>query len=277
MLISKENNIFYLPFLGHKYQFFSFNYRIFLFVFVIQIFLFLTSRILIQVISFLKSKKDNKEKNNYSFIYYSYLVVGKFILNFIKEASLSGKKSVFCFFCSFFSLLIFYNCASLIPHMEEITKDLNAAIAFALFGFFMVQYLSISIIKEKYIFHWISIVLQVDKKEKKLVYYIKLPLFWLLNMLVTLIKLPFLLLEKASFLFALSFRLFGNLFGGSIVVGLLERLQHVSLIYYLATSIFGIQFVVSFYFGLFEGVLQAFVFTLILMNNFASTISSESH
>lgn len=57
------------------------------------------------------------------------------------------------------------------------------------------------------------------------------------------------------------------MFGGSIVSGLVSKMQVAGIIYQLPMTIFGVQILVLLYFSFFEGLIQAFIFTLILLNN----------
>lgn len=70
--------------------------------------------------------------------------------------------------------------------------------------------------------------------------------------------LPVNIISELSVPIALAFRLFGNILAGLIIVG---------LIYYLLPLVltFGLPAFLHFYFDLFAGVLQAFIFTVLSM------------
>jgi F-type H+-transporting ATPase subunit a len=62
-----------------------------------------------------------------------------------------------------------------------------------------------------------------------------------------------------------SFRLFGNIFGGAVIIVIISFLIH-SLVLPIG---------LSFFFGLFAGTIQAFVFTMLWLSYLASSLSEE--
>lgn len=273
MLAKYQEGICYLPFLGIKSPFFSFSYSCFYDVLYIHIIMII---FLWMLFYFLKKHSIKKEKlNKYNFVYASYIYFANILFYFIKDAIHFCDKQLFSFVGSFFSVLLFYNCASIFPHVEETTKDLNVCLAFALYGFLYVQYIAISHLKKNYIYHWVKVVMNPGSSDGSFYYYIFLLASILVNSVATVVLFPFALLEQFSMLFSLTFRLFGNIFGGSIVCELLYKLQHAGLIYHLATTVFGLQLLVLLYFSFFEGIIQAFIFTLILVNNIGSYIEKN--
>lgn len=217
--------------------------------------------------------KKIKKKND--IIRSSYLYVAQALFDFVEDAIRVCDKEIFSFCGSFFSVLLLYNCASIFPHVEETTKDLNVCLAFALYGFFYVQYIAIKRIGSEYLNHWVKIILVPINTENKIIYYATAFCSILINSIATIVLLPFNLLEQFSLIFSLTFRLFGNIFGGSIVFGLLHKVASAGLIYHLAVTFFGVQLLVLLYFSLFEGIVQSFIFTLILLNNIGIFISKN--
>ena len=152
---------------------------------------------------------------------------------------------------------------------------MNVCLAFALYGIIYIQYIAIKETGLGYLNHWITILLKPTNSNNTFIYYGSVLISIIINTIFTILLLPFKILERLSLLFSLTFRLFGNIFGGSIVVKLLHKVQSAALLYYIGTTLFGIQLLVLFYFGLFEGIIQAFVFTLVLLNNIGTLMNKE--
>lgn len=273
MLSKCKENICYINFFQSNNSFFYFNYSIFFHVLFLHLLLYILFLILYYLME--KYKKKHYLDENGNFLYFSYIDIGKKFIDFVIDTIHACNKRIFSFLGSFFILLLSYNCASLIPHLEETTKDLNVALAFALYGFFYIQYIAIKETGALYLHHWIVVLAKPFSTSNKILYSASLLLSILINTFATIIMLPFTILEKLSLLFSLTFRLFGNMFGGSIVVNLLHKVQNAALLYYLGSTFFGVQLLVLFYFGLFEGVIQAFVFSLVLLNNIGTLINKE--
>jgi F-type H+-transporting ATPase subunit a len=273
MLIESKENICHISFFKSNNPFFYFDYTIFYHVICLHIIVYLLFFVGYYCMKKYKKKHNASEQGNN--IYFSYMYIGEMLADFIIDAIHLCNKRIFSFIGSFFILLLGYNCASLIPHLEDTTKDLNVCLAFACYGFLYIQYIAICQTGVGYLKHWGVIILQPKQSNNSTLYYGSLLLAIVVNSAATILLFPFTILEKLSLLFSLTFRLFGNIFGGSIVVQLLHKVQSVALMYYFATTLFGIQLLVLFYFGLFEGVIQAFVFTLVLLNNIGTLINKD--
>ena len=129
--------------------------------------------------------------------------------------------------CTLFMFLALSNSLGVIPFLEEPTKDLNVPLSFGLMGFVIAHYCGI--------------------KRKGLKTYIKgymEPFF---------IMLPLNIIGELAKVISISFRLFGNIMGGSIIILVVSY-----LIYSLVLPPF-----LFFFFGLFVGTIQAFVFTML--------------
>ncbi len=131
--------------------------------------------------------------------------------------------------CALFMFLVVCNWIGIIPHLEEPTKDLNTPLSLGLMGFFIAHYVGI---KTKGFKAYISEYFQ--------------PFF---------IMMPLNLIGELSKIVSISFRLFGNIMGGSIII---------LVVSYLTYSIVLPPFLFAF-FGLFVGAIQAFVFTMLTL------------
>ncbi len=129
--------------------------------------------------------------------------------------------------CALFMFLLFSNWAGLLPFMEEPTKDLNTPLSMGLMGFFIAHYAGI--------------------RAKGFKGYIKEyfePIFFMM---------PLNLIGELAKVVSISFRLFGNIMGGSIIILVVSHLTY---------SILLPPFLNAF-FTIFVGAIQAFVFTML--------------
>jgi F-type H+-transporting ATPase subunit a len=145
-----------------------------------------------------------------------------------------------CVFAS--SLFIFIalcNTAPLIPWLEEPTRDLNTTLALGIISFIYVQAVSI--------------------QSRGFIAYLKdffKPFF---------VMFPLNLVGKLSSIISISFRLFGNIFGGAIITKLYFTTISGSIILETLGLISGTNFLIIAFFTIFEGLLQAFVFAMLTL------------
>ena len=129
--------------------------------------------------------------------------------------------------CALFMFLLLSNWLGIIPYLEEPTKDLNTTFGLGIMGFFIAHYAGI--------------------KSKGFKAYIKeyfQPIFFMM---------PLNVIGELAKIVSISFRLFGNIMGGSIIILVISHLIY-SLV--LPPLLYG-------FFGLFVGTIQAFVFTML--------------
>lgn len=131
--------------------------------------------------------------------------------------------------CALFMFLLLSNWIGIIPHLHEPTKDLNTPLSLGLMGFFISHYVGI--------------------KTKGIKDYAKTyfdPFFFMM---------PLNVIGELAKVVSISFRLFGNIMGGSIII---------LVVSYLVYSVLIPPFLNAF-FGLFVGAIQAFVFTMLTL------------
>ncbi|AOY57358.1 MULTISPECIES: F0F1 ATP synthase subunit A [Desulfococcus] len=129
--------------------------------------------------------------------------------------------------CALFMFLVLSNWFGIIPNLEEPTKDLNTPLSLGLMGFVIAHYAGI--------------------KAKGFKEYVKeyfQPIFFMM---------PLNVIGELAKVVSISFRLFGNIMGGSIII---------LVVSYLTYSIIFPPLLNAF-FGLFVGTIQAFVFTML--------------
>ena len=129
--------------------------------------------------------------------------------------------------CALFLFLLVSNWLGIVPHLDEPTKDLNTPLSLGVMGFVIAHAAGI---RKKGFRSYASEYFQ--------------PIFFMapLNIIGELAKIV-----------SISFRLFGNIMGGSIII---------LVVSYLTWSIILPPFLYAF-FGLFVGTIQAFVFTML--------------
>ena len=131
--------------------------------------------------------------------------------------------------CSLFLFIVFSNWLGIFPHMEEPTKDLNTPLSLGIMGFVIAHYAGI--------------------KSKGFKAYAKEyfePIFFMM---------PLNVIGELAKIISISFRLFGNIMGGAIII---------LVVSHLTWSIVTPPFLFAF-FGLFVGAIQAFVFTMLTL------------
>ena len=149
-----------------------------------------------------------------------------------------------------FIYIVLCNTIALIPWLDEPTKDLNTTFALGCIAFFYKEFYTIKVhgfgtyIKE--FFH---------------------PFF---------IMFPLNVVGHFSKIISISFRLFGNIFGGSVIVHIYQSAIAGSIIWELLGIVSGLNLIMTLFFILFEGIIQAFVFTMLSLTYLAIAIQPES-
>ncbi|MBW1714079.1 MAG: F0F1 ATP synthase subunit A [Deltaproteobacteria bacterium] len=156
------------------------------------------------------------------------LMVGGF-MNLANDALEEKGRTFFPLILTLFLFLILSNWLGIIPFLSEPSKDLNTPLGLGVMGFFIAHY--------------------VGLRTKGLKNYLKgycEPIFFMapLNIIGELAKVV-----------SISFRLYGNIMGGAIIIVVVS-----DLVYHLILPPFLYGF-----FGLFVGSIQAFVFTMLTL------------
>lgn len=138
-------------------------------------------------------------------------------------------KTYFPLVCGLFMFLLLSNWIGVIPKLSEPTKDLNTPLGFGIMGFFLAHYAGI---KKKGIKKYLSEYFQ--------------PIFFMA---------PLNVIGEFAKVISISFRLYGNILGGSIIILIVSH-----LVYGLVLPPFLMTF-----FGFFIGTIQAFVFTMLTL------------
>ena len=87
--------------------------------------------------------------------------------------------------------------------------------------------------------------------------------------------LPLNIVGKIATVVSLSFRLFGNIFGGFIIATIYLKLIEGSILAETIGMFSGVALVITLFFGLFEGFLQAFVFSMLTLTYLSIALQGE--
>lgn len=131
--------------------------------------------------------------------------------------------------CTLFMFLLLCNWIGIIPHLSEPTKDLNTPLSLGVLGFFIAHYSGIR-----------------AKGFKEYAKGYMEPIFFMA---------PLNVISELSKVISISFRLYGNIMGGSIIILVVSHLVY-SLV---------LPPLLNCFFGLFVGAIQAFVFTMLTL------------
>ncbi len=138
-------------------------------------------------------------------------------------------KTYFPLICALFMFLWCCNVMGIIPGLEEPTKDLNTPLGLGIMGFVIAHYAGIK-----------------TKGFKRYVKEYFEPIFFMM---------PLNVVGELAKVVSISFRLYGNIMGGSIIILVVSYLVYDVII---PPLLYG-------FFGLFVGTVQAFVFTMLTL------------
>ncbi len=152
-----------------------------------------------------------------------------------------GKRGMFLapFIISLFMFLLVSNWLGLVPTMSSPTNDLNNTLGLALLVIVMVHVLGLHMKGGHYIAHFFK----------------PTPVFVIINAI-----------EEIAKPITLSFRLFGNILAGEILIIILLKLMPIWM---------PVPSVVWLAFSIFIGGVQAFIFTMLSMAYFASAVKED--
>lgn len=180
-----------------------------------------------------------------------YLVIS-YVRNFIDLCNQSLGFFSFnhiAFIIALFTFIIVSNCIAIIPGIEEPTKELNTTLALGIIAFLYVQSYAI---KEHSFFGYL--------KEYFVPFFVMFPLH---------------VIGKLSSIVSISFRLFGNIFGGATIVHIYTSVLQTSWLVELFGLLSGLNLLIVAFFILFEGFLQAFVFTMLTITYLAIALTHD--
>lgn len=179
------------------------------------------------VFAFLASRKIDFLPNPFQ-------VVGELLVNSFYQLTKDALdeemvNKYFPLICALFMFLLLSNWIGIFPNLSEPTKDLNTPLGMGIMGFFIAHYAGI---KTKGIKQYAKEYME--------------PIFFMapLNIIGELAKVV-----------SISFRLYGNIMGGAIIILVVSHLVYGLLL----------PPILILFFGLFVGSIQAFVFTMLTL------------
>lgn len=155
----------------------------------------------------------------------------------------------FTFIASLFIFILTCNMISLLPGLEEPTSDIMTTLALGLTAFLYTQYSSI----------------QTNGLLAYLKGYLK-PFF---------IMLPLNIVSNLATVISISFRLFGNIFGGAVISSLWYGAISSHVVFEIIGILSGINLTITLFFILFEGFIQAFVFAMLSLTYLSLEVRNE--
>jgi F-type H+-transporting ATPase subunit a len=174
-----------------------------------------------------------------------------FFIDLVAQTIGSFHKTHFFFVTALFIFILLCNVISLVPGLDEPTKDVNTTFALGIIAFLYVQIVAI--------------------KTQGIAKYVReffKPIFFMV---------PLNVLGKLSSVLSLSIRLFGNIFGGSIISTLYFSGLQIAWWAQLLGFLSGLNFVMIGFFTVFEGFLQAFVFMMLTLTYISLSMQQEGH
>lgn len=181
------------------------------------------------------------------------------------------------FIAALFLYIVICNALVIIPGFEEPTNNVNTTFALALISFVYVQ-------REAIRAHGLFAYLQE---------YFKMPFAimptgpWsagaivlmvvkiILNIAMALFSFPMEVLSKTATVISLSLRLFGNIFGGSVITKMVKWVASGSWLKQSIALLTGLNIIVALFFGLFEAFIQALVFSILSLTYICIAVQHE--
>jgi F-type H+-transporting ATPase subunit a len=180
------------------------------------------------------------------------LSVAHFFIDTYNQSFSTFSLNILCFITTLFIFIATCNSLStIIPWTEEPTTDLNTTLSLGILSFVYAQWIAIK-------YHGLKEYIQGYFQ----------PFF---------VFLPLNLISKLSSIISISFRLFGNIFGGSIIIKLYTAAISGLFVFEVLGIVSGLNIVIALFFGIFEGFLQAFVFTMLTTTALALSFQGENH
>jgi F-type H+-transporting ATPase subunit a len=201
---------------------------------------------------------------HYAIVNYAVTIIIKLLYDMIFQSIGFFSFEHFSFISSLFIFIAACNISPIIPWLEEPTQDINTTFALGITSFLYIQASAIYIMG-----FW------------QYLYMEYLSPIWLL---------PLHLVGKMASILSISLRLFGNIFGGAIITKIYTStaLQYLSILPITKFIILNVIFtlilgytavlfntVITIFFTIFEGFLQAFVFTILSLTYLSIAVKNE--
>ncbi|MCL5436885.1 MAG: F0F1 ATP synthase subunit A, partial [Candidatus Dependentiae bacterium] len=182
----------------------------------------------------------------------------------------------FFFIASLFLYLIICNALVIIPGFEEPTSNVNTTFALAIIAFAYVQREAIGAHGLlRYIQEYLKMPFSIQPSHWSLGSILLMVCKLLANIAMAIFSLPMEILSKSATIISLSLRLFGNIFGGSVITKMVRWVASGSWLKQSIALLTGLNIVVALFFGLFEAFIQALVFSILTLTYISIAVQSE--
>lgn len=242
--LAQSHEYYFGPLIGLNHFFFTLNFHIIIHTWIV-IFLILLIAFLIRLCILQKNLVQHTIFNATNSLYVM-----------LEQSIGYCNAHHFYFIATLFLYISFCNLASLIPGLEEPTQNINTTFSLGIISFLYIQYAAI--------------------KKMGFLHYIKG------EFLTPLFLFPLHVVGKLASILSISLRLFGNIFGGSIISKIyFSAIQYsffnnpIGIILQLCCSA-AMTVIVTMFFTIIEGLLQAFVFTMLTITYLAIAIRDDS-
>ncbi len=208
---------------------------------------------------------------------YMALLYAKTFRTMVEQSLEKKAPEVYCsWITALFTFIALCNTIILLPGCEEPSKDLNTTFALSLLSFFFIQKETIKAHGiGTYIGHYIKFPLPFIPEKITPLSALSIPFRCIINTVAALFGLPLEIMSKCATIISMAFRLFGNILGGSLITLIFKQGVAKATIIQLFVLASGFSLVISLFFGLFEGLIQAFVFAVISLTYLALGIQHE--
>jgi len=227
-----------LTWLGIDHPFFSIDRTIVLHTWIVLL-------ILLAIIFF--ARYSLKRKKSFSYFFTTKFV--RMFMDLTNQTLGAFYYNHFVFITAIFIFILLCNSAPAIPWLEEPTRDINTTLALGIISFVYTQWYTVRA-------HGIGSYLKSFLA----------PIF---------VMLPLNIISKVSNIISISFRLFGNIYGGSTIGATYSKMIEGSVIRETIGLFSGLNFIILFFFGIFEGLLQAFVFAMLSLTYLSIALQKD--
>ncbi len=166
-------------------------------------------------------------------------LLARFFDGLVEDALARDDRAYLPLIGTLFIFLILSNWIGIIPGLEEPTKDINTPLSLGVMGFFIWH---VSGVRAKGVMEYVKEFFQ--------------PIFFMM---------PLNVVGELAKVISISFRLFGNIMGGAIIIIVVSH-----LLMFLVVPI-----LLNGFFGVFVGSVQAFVFTMLFLTYTSVAVRSD--
>ena len=176
-------------------------------------------------------------------------LIGSFFDGLCRDTLGSRGRKYVAYVGTLFLFIWLSNLIGIVPFCEEPTRDLNTPVSLAVVAIAVAQ---ISAVRVNGLKAWLMEFCEPAFRIKGV---------WIPNVFM----LPLNIVGEAGKAISLPFRLFGNIFGGAVIILVISSLvQHI-----------GLPLLLNMFFGMFVGTIQAFVFTMLSLTYVAVAIGGD--